>query len=60
MSKLILVLDLADKIDEEDVIDHVNCDLLCRLEEDDKVITGWSWHRQEEIHQARGMALIEL
>ena len=60
MSKLILVLDVTDGIDEEEVVDYVNCDLLCKLEEDEKLITGWAWHFKEDIHQVRGVALVEL
>ena len=43
MSKAILVLDLADNADAEDIATDLNAEVLCRLEEDDKKITGWEW-----------------
>ena len=60
MSKLILVLDVADGIEQEDLATDINCDLLCKLEEDDHKITGWAWIYEHEIHQVRGVALVEL
>lgn len=60
MSKLILVLDVAPDIDQDDLITDVNCEFLVRMEEDDKTIAGWQWIREEEMHVVRGYALVEL
>jgi hypothetical protein len=43
MTQLILIMDVTDGIDGDALVDDINCELLCRLEEDDKKITGWEW-----------------
>ena len=43
MTQLILIMDVTDGIDGDTLVDDINCELLCRLEEDDKKITGWEW-----------------
>lgn len=42
-NKLTLVLKLADGVDPEDLATDINAELLCRLEEDEKLIKGWEW-----------------
>ena len=46
MSKLTLIVQVNDDIDQEDVIEALNIEILCRLEEDDKMIKGWKWVRE--------------
>jgi hypothetical protein len=46
MSKLTLIIDVTESIDQEDVIEALNIEILCRLEEDDKMIKGWKWVRE--------------
>lgn len=41
--KLTLVIDLADDIARDTIIDYINCVALCKLEEDNKEIIGWEW-----------------
>jgi len=41
--KIVLVLELAEGVLKEDIVTDINAEVLCRLEEDDKVITGWEW-----------------
>ena len=41
--KLKLTLYLEKGIDPEDVVLYLNCESLCALEEDEKMITGWKW-----------------
>lgn len=43
MSKIVLVIELAEGVLKEDIVTDINAEVLCRLEEDDKVITGWEW-----------------
>jgi hypothetical protein len=43
MTHLVLTLYVADGIDEGEITDELNAEILCRLEEDDKKITGWMW-----------------
>jgi DNA-binding MarR family transcriptional regulator len=42
-SKLTLVVDLADGVDRQTIIDYINCVALCKLEEDNKEVIGWEW-----------------
>lgn len=41
--KLTLVIDLAEGVDRQTIIDYLNCVALCKLEEDNKEIIGWEW-----------------
>jgi hypothetical protein len=41
--KIVLILELADDILSEDLVTDINSEILCRLEEDDKVIKSWEW-----------------
>lgn len=41
--KLTLVIDLADGVDRQTIIDYLNCVALCKLEEDNKEVIGWVW-----------------
>jgi hypothetical protein len=44
MSKrIVLILELSDGILSEDLVTDINSEILCRLEEDDKVIKSWEW-----------------
>lgn len=42
-NKLTLVLELTKGILAEDLATDINAELICRLEEDDKLIKGWEW-----------------
>lgn len=42
---LTLILDVAEGVDAEYVIDYLNAQALCTLEEDRQYITGWKWKR---------------
>ncbi len=37
------VIDLAEGVDRQTIIDYLNCVALCKLEEDNKEIIGWEW-----------------
>jgi len=41
--KLVLTMTLADGVQPDDIMTDINCESLCRLEEDSKQITGWEW-----------------
>lgn len=41
--KIVLVIEMADGIEPDGTIETLNLEVLCRLEEDDKFITGWEW-----------------
>ena len=41
--KIVLILELTDGVLAEDIVTDINSEILCRLEEDDKVIKGWEW-----------------
>ena len=41
--KLTLVIDLAEGVDRQTIIDYLNCVALCKLEEDNKEVIGWVW-----------------
>jgi hypothetical protein len=41
--KIVLTMTLADGIEADGIIELLNADILCRLEDDDKFITGWEW-----------------
>lgn len=41
--KLTLVIDLAEGVDRQTIIDYLNCVALCKLEEDNKEVIGWKW-----------------
>jgi hypothetical protein len=42
-NKMVLILELADGVLYEDLATDINAEILCRLEEDDKLIKGWEW-----------------
>ena len=48
MSELKLIIQVPDDIDQERIIEALNIEVLCRLEEDDKMISGWEWVREGE------------
>jgi hypothetical protein len=48
MSKLVLEIDVSKDIDQERIIEALNIEILCRLEEDDNIIDGWKWVRDYE------------
>lgn len=60
MNKLILVIDVADGIDEDDIVDYISNASLWTLQKNEKMITDYTWHYKEDIHIVRGMALVEL
>jgi hypothetical protein len=41
--KIVLILELANGVLSEDLVTDINSEILCRLEEDDKVIKSWEW-----------------
>ena len=41
--KIVLTIELADSTEADDIIETLNAEVLCRLEDDDKLITGWEW-----------------
>jgi len=43
MSKLMLIIEVADNIEPESIVEDINMTSLCKMEEDDKSITGWNW-----------------
>ena len=49
MPQLKLIIDLADQVDEDMVIDYINCVALCKLEEDMKEVTHWEWIRHDQL-----------
>jgi hypothetical protein len=51
MTHLLLTLYVADGISHDNLIDEVNAEILCRLEEDDKKITGWQWLAYNENNE---------
>ena len=40
---LILKIDVAAGVDPDEIIQEINAEVLCRLEDDDKTIKGWEW-----------------
>ena len=48
MPLLKLEIDVPSDVDQEDVIDYLNGETLCKLEEDLHKITGWKWIRDGE------------
>ena len=48
MPLLKLEIDVPKDIDQQTVIDYLNCVALCKLEEDFHEITGWKWIRDGE------------
>jgi len=48
MPLLKLEIEVSSLADQEDVIDYLNCEALCKLEEDLHEITGWKWVRDGE------------
>ena len=48
MRTLTLVIQVVDGVDPEDVVDDVNCAILCALEDDKKTISGWEWTWDDE------------
>ena len=48
MSKWVtLRLEIADDVTPDDVVDYLNCESLCAMEEDKKMITSWQWSEVE-------------
>jgi hypothetical protein len=43
MNTLVLTIDLAEGVHPDEVATDLNAAILCRLEEDDKTITGWRY-----------------
>jgi hypothetical protein len=41
--KIVLTIQLADNIEADTIIETLNAEVLCRLEDDDKLILGWEW-----------------
>jgi hypothetical protein len=41
--KIVLVIEVAENVDFQYVIDYLNAESLCTLEEDRKFITEWEW-----------------
>ena len=41
--KLTLVIDLAEGVSRNTIIDYINCVALCKLEEDNKEVIKWEW-----------------
>ena len=41
--KIVLTIDLQDNVEANTIIETINGEVLCRLEDDDKLITGWEW-----------------
>ena len=41
--KIVLILELTDGVLSEDLVTDINSEILCRLQEDDKVIKDWEW-----------------
>ena len=41
--KIVLTIDLQDNVEADTIIETINGEVLCRLEDDDKLITGWEW-----------------
>lgn len=38
-----LKLEVAEGVSADDVVDYLNADSLCAMEEDEKIITAWKW-----------------
>lgn len=44
MSKSVtLLLDVAEGVNIDDVVTYFNAQVLCKAEEDDKIISSWQW-----------------
>lgn len=43
MNKIVLILEVADDVNSYDVVEYLNINELCRMEEDLKLIKGWEW-----------------
>jgi hypothetical protein len=41
--KIVLTIELEDNVEADTIIETLNAEVLCRLEDDDKLITGWEW-----------------
>ena len=41
--KIVLTIELQDNTEPDTIIETVNAEVLCRLEDDDKLITRWEW-----------------
>ena len=41
--KIVLTIELVDNDYSDSVIEIINAEILCSLEEDYKFITGWEW-----------------
>lgn len=44
-----LTIDVSPGVDPDDVITDINAAVLCGLEEDKQMITGWCWSRQSTV-----------
>jgi hypothetical protein len=52
MSKWItLRLEVAENTSYEDVVTYLNCEALCAMEEDEKMITSWEWSELENANE---------
>ena len=38
-----LRLEVAEGVSGDEVVDYLNCQTLCAMEEDEKMITSWEW-----------------
>ena len=54
--ELVVRIALADGVHPDDVATDLNAAILCKLEEDDYKITGWSYHSEERyiVRYGRG------
>jgi hypothetical protein len=41
--KIVLTIELQNNTEPDTIIETINAEVLCRLEDDDKLITGWEW-----------------
>lgn len=45
-----LRLEVAKDTSYEDVVTYLNCEALCAMEEDEKMITHWEWSELEDAN----------
>ena len=51
MSKWItLRLEISEGVNVDDVVDYLNAEALCAMEEDKKLIDGWEWSELGELN----------
>jgi hypothetical protein len=41
--KIVLTIELQDNTEPDTILETINAEVLCRLEDDEKLITGWEW-----------------